>query len=120
MSEQSFPRRVRLRTASEFSRVIGSGRVVADDCLVLHLARSSTPTLRLGVSIPKRTGHAPCRNRWKRLIREAFRRQQTVLPVGWDLVVRPRRGARCDYARIARSLANLARRGTRLEQEPTP
>ena len=113
MSELSFSRRVRLRTPAEFSRVLESGRVVADDCLVVHLAPNPQGVLRLGLSIPRRTGNAPRRNRWKRLIREVFRRQRADLPDGWDLVVRPRRGAICDYARVARSLPSLVRRGAR-------
>jgi ribonuclease P protein component len=42
------------------------------------------------------------------LIREAFRLSRTQLPVGFDLVVRPKRGAHADFDRIAKSLPRLA------------
>ncbi|MFM2092915.1 MAG: ribonuclease protein component, partial [Planctomycetota bacterium] len=51
---------------------------------------------------------AVTRHRWKRLIREAFRLSRTQLPVGFDLVVRPKRGAHADFDRIAKSLPRLA------------
>lgn len=119
MSEQTFPRRLRLRSPAEFTRILQSGRVVADDCLVVHLAPNPGGPLRLGLSIPRRTGNAVVRNRWKRLIREVFRRQPGGEPRGWDLVVRPRRGARCEFAAVARSLPHLIRRGTRPDRGPS-
>jgi len=47
--------------------------------------------LRMGLSVPRRVGTAPRRNRIKRLLREAYRTQRQDLPVGYDLVlvVRP-------------------------------
>jgi len=45
------------------------------------------PHNRLGLSVPKRLGNAPQRNRAKRLVREALRLNQHDLPVGYDLVV---------------------------------
>jgi ribonuclease P protein component len=43
------------------------------------------------LSVPKRVGSAPVRNRVKRMLREAFRLMQHDVPAGYDLmvVVRP-------------------------------
>ncbi len=81
--------------------------------LVVHLVRKEHGDVRLGLSISKRVGNSPVRNRWKRLIREAFRLNRAQLPVGVDIVVRPRKGAQPDFHAIERSLVQLCQRGAR-------
>jgi len=51
---------------------------------------NSLPHARLGLSVSRRVGKAVARNRWKRLLREAFRLEQHRLPPGVDLVAIPR------------------------------
>lgn len=88
---------------------------MADGVLVMHGIRNSAdasfsaPT-KLGLSISKKVGCAPLRNRWKRLIREAFRLQQFELPAGLLIVIRPKRGAQPELQAISRSLRTLAHR----------
>jgi ribonuclease P protein component len=110
MPDEKYPRRRRLRGKLNFDHVIAEGATAADDVLVVTAAPNHLPITRLGVSIPRLTGHSPARNRWKRVIREAFRRSTADLPAGLDLVVRPRRGGVCDYRRVRMSLASLCRR----------
>jgi ribonuclease P protein component len=62
------------------------------------------------LSVSRLVGNAVQRNEWKRRIREAFRQCKDRLPAGVDLVVRPQKGAVCDFAGIAQSLPALARR----------
>jgi ribonuclease P protein component len=68
------------------------------------------PHPRLGLSVSRRVGGAVLRNRWKRLIREAFRISQHQLPQGVDLVVIPRGEADPELERLAQSLVRLAKR----------
>lgn len=67
---------------------------------------------RLGLSVSKRVGNAPTRNRWKRLIREVFRKHRTELPPV-DIVIRPKKGAVADHASISISLPALVSRAIR-------
>ena len=92
-SDQSFPKSARLRRRPDFVRVFHQGKVAADRCLVISAIRNDLGRTRLGLVIGRRVGTAPQRNRWKRLIREAFRVANVHLPQGLDITVRPRRGA---------------------------
>jgi ribonuclease P protein component len=60
----------------------------------IDIRHSQEPTeTRLGITVTRRFGEANVRNRFKRLIREAFRLVQHDIPRGLDLNVRPRTGA---------------------------
>lgn len=109
-TDQTFPKTVRLRTSPEFDRVYRSKHYAADGTLVICGARNGTERTRLGLSVSRKVGNAVVRNRWKRRIREAFRKQFVDLPKGLDLVVRPKKGATCDGPAIARSIKKLTAR----------
>ncbi len=105
-----FRREHRMKTRADFSRVFAKKRSVADGVFVLYGCRNERGNSRLGLSVSRKVGNAVCRNRWKRLCREAFRLSRTALPAGIDLVVIPRRGARPEFGQIQQSLIALARR----------
>jgi ribonuclease P protein component len=79
-SRQRFPKRVRLLRASEFKRVFDTRSSASDASIVLYGAVSETGHPRIGLTVSRRIGGAAERNRWKRLLREAFRLTQAELP----------------------------------------
>jgi ribonuclease P protein component len=110
-----FPRRYRIRRQAEFDRVFAQQVYAADRTLVVQGCRNDLDLTRLGLSVSRRVGHAVVRNRWKRVIREAFRHQRASFPRGLDLIVRPRRGAVLGSEQVRHSLSALVRRiGRRL------
>src|SRR5687768_16277051 len=108
---------MRLRRQADFDRVHQRNAYAADDVLVIRASGNDLGHSRLGVSISRKVGNAVLRNKWKRLVREAFRLERSELPGSLDLVVRPRRGAQPESAAIRRSLRNLVMRlGRRLQE----
>ncbi len=107
--EQKFPAEVRLKKQGEFERVYRSDFYAADQVLVIRGVRNQKDHCRLGLSVSRKVGNAVVRNRWKRLIRETFRKLKNELPPGIDLVVRPRKGAKCEHRLIDKSLPKLVR-----------
>ena len=117
--QHGFPKQARLRKQAEFDRVYAGQAYAADGTLVMNACSSGLDRTRIGLSLSRRVGNAVVRNRWKRLIREAFRTQQSDLPRGLDIVVRPRRGATPDFRDIQLSLRTLAQRiAKKLEDRP--
>ncbi|MEZ6137787.1 MAG: ribonuclease P protein component [Pirellulaceae bacterium] len=102
-----FPASRRVKSRVEFNLAFQRGKVIADAVLVYHIVLQPELPTRLGLSLSRKVGNAPTRNRWKRLIREAFRLNVAKLPSGLMLIVRPRKGAKPSFQAIAQSLENL-------------
>lgn len=79
----------RIRRHSDFQKVYERGARLTGRLMTLFVLPNGLPVSRLGVAATRKLGAAVCRNRAKRLIREAFRRHK--LAPGLDVVVVPRR-----------------------------
>ncbi len=108
-ADQTFPPKIRIRKQADFDHVYQSEIFAADQVLVVRGVQTELDCCRLGLSVSRKVGNAVVRNRWKRMIREAFRKNKAKMPVGVDIVVRPRKGATCNQEAIARSLPKLAK-----------
>ena len=97
-----------LRKQADFDRVYRARAYAADAVLIVNACPNGLAHSRLGLSVGVIVGNAVTRNRWKRVIREAFRLYRQQSPVGLDLVVRPQKGAKADFHAATRSLPALA------------
>lgn len=115
-----FPKTVRLTGHEAFGPVIRRGGFAADQILVVHALPREQGGSRFGVTIPKRTGNAVVRNRWKRHIREAIRHCRGQAAEGYDFVIRPKKDAALDGRLIRQGLPKLLRRAVKRHRKPSP
>ena len=80
MVANRFSKQLRLLRASDFERVFNARQSTSNGWLVLYGAANELGHPRLGMTVSRRAGNAVVRNRWKRLLREAFRLSQDQLP----------------------------------------
>jgi ribonuclease P protein component len=105
MGPASFPRAARLRAPAEFSHVFRMGSRSSDACFVVHVLGQSGGETRLGITVAKKAvAGAAGRTRIKRVVRESFRLNRTLLPAA-DIVVQARAAAaRRDNGELRASL----------------
>ncbi len=87
-------KRGRLSRSAEFERAYRQGRSHGNRHFVVYAFARETGEPRLGLSVSRKVGGAVERNRVKRLLREAYAAESSLIPDGHDLVVVARPSAR--------------------------
>ncbi|MEM6654247.1 MAG: ribonuclease P protein component [Planctomycetota bacterium] len=109
MPDQSFPKSRRLLKPDEFDAVFAAKQSASDRMLIVYALPNDRGHARLGLVVSRKVGNAVRRNRWKRLLREAFRLSQADLPAA-DLVCLPRFRGEPTFDALSQSLGRLAAR----------
>jgi ribonuclease P protein component len=90
-----------LKNSREYHRVVRSGSREILETITTYRLPNQTEATRIGISVTKRTGNSVKRNKIKRRIREAIRKNASFLPKGEDIVIAARSGsARADFSLI--------------------
>ena len=120
LRSERFPREHRLRRREDFLRVQKDGtRVHTRHYVIVVLPREKGGVRRLGITVTRKIAGAVGRNRVKRVLREVFRRNQTLFPDACDLVIIGKSGApelgyeavKVELERVKAPMARAARRG---------
>ena len=107
---ERFSKQMRLRKRREYLRIQQNGQKIHTNAFV-GLAIFDAATTRIGVTTTKRIGGAVKRNRIRRLVKEAFRRQWMTLPPRTEIViVAKKRAVDLDNAAVYQELAVLGNR----------
>jgi ribonuclease P protein component len=106
--DRRFPPQLHVRRGGDFQRAFRHRRSAADANMVVYGYPNGLPYPRLGLSVSRRVGPSVVRNRWKRLLREAFRLTRTELPPSMDYILIPRVGVQPSLEGLQKSLVRLA------------
>ncbi len=120
--EGRFDQSTRLRNRQQFDVVFQSGIKVVNRQLVVRLRPLSAGSRsRLGLSVSRKVGNAPRRNRVKRCLRAAYRELEPSFPQPMELVLIARPHAAPDsYAVALRSLRDILSKHARPQPRPRP
>jgi ribonuclease P protein component len=91
LKDQSLSKTERLRRKADFDRVFKKGKSIVDPFFVVLYVKNSLPFSRIGVSIKRKFGKAHVRNRLRRLVKEVYRTNKSVLPAGYDILFHARK-----------------------------
>lgn len=89
--DAGYPKSLRMTRQSEIDACYRRGRRWTSRLLRIHVLENGRDVPRLALSVPGRLCNAVLRNRWKRMIREAFRLNREAIGGGLDIVVVPNR-----------------------------
>jgi len=88
--KQRFPKSLRLRKRFQFLQMNHQAKRLVGRFLIIDYKQNILSFTRLGITVSKKHGDAHERNRFKRIVREAFRLSYGELRQGLDLNIRPR------------------------------
>lgn len=88
---EKFPKTDRILKRDLFRRVYEEGRKIQFRHFTAFVLAKQTDGARIGITATRKIGNSVERNRARRLVREAFRKNKWLLPHGVDIVINVKR-----------------------------
>ena len=82
-----------LNKNKDFLDLYRRGRSIVSKTVVIYFRPNGLPCNRFGITAGKKVGNAVMRNRAKRIIRQAYRDNELLFPIGIDIVFVARKPA---------------------------
>lgn len=86
----TFPKSVRVRFRGHYQHILRAGNKFIGSLVIIDYRIGASFCPKLGITVSKRYGKAHDRNRFKRVVREAFRLILSHLPENIEMNVLPR------------------------------
>ncbi len=86
-----FPKSARILTGPHYKALHKNSLRQIGDSISIHIRQGRPLMPKLGITVSKKFGKAHDRNRFKRVVREAFRELLTSLPSDLEINVSPRK-----------------------------
>jgi ribonuclease P protein component len=86
-----FPKTDRILKRDVFRCVYDKGRKIQFRYFTAFVLATQAATARIGITATRKIGNSVERNRARRLVREAFRKNKWLVPNGVDIVINVRR-----------------------------
>lgn len=77
----------------DFLNLYKKGRSIVSKSVVIYVKKNGLPYNRFGITAGKKVGNAVMRNRAKRIIRQAYRENEILFPLGIDIIFVARKSA---------------------------
>ncbi len=88
---EKFPKTDRILKRDVFRRVYEEGRKIQFRYFTAFVLTKQNDRARIGITTTRKMGNSVERNRARRLVREAFRRNKWLVPQGVDIVINAKR-----------------------------
>lgn len=90
MNAHGFPKGERLQKRREFLSLSNRGRKIHTEHFVILYGEPITGSIRIGITVSRKTGNAVVRNRCKRMIREFYRLNKSLfILTDYNFIAKP-------------------------------